>query len=59
MANKTYSELVTDLEIASIALRYCMIATERPALTQAKLSAESAIEAYNDAEAEQDLVNGD
>lgn len=58
MTAKTYRELIVDLDAASIALRYCTDAAERPALRAAKLKAESAIEAFNDAEADQDLANG-
>ena len=55
---KTYSELLAALDEASIALRYCTDSNERPALVKAKRAAESAIEAFNDAEADQDLTNG-
>ena len=58
MSTKTYGELMQELDEASIALRYCTDPAERPALRKAKLAAESAIEAFNDAEADQDLTNG-
>jgi hypothetical protein len=58
MTPKTYGDLIAELEAASIALRYCTNSAERPALAKAKLAAESAIEAFNDAESAQDLVNG-
>lgn len=50
MSHKTYLELLQDLEDASIALRYCTDAKERPKLAAAKRDAEDAIEAHNAAE---------
>lgn len=47
MVSKTYSELIQDLETASIALRYCTDASERPTLIAAKKAAEDAIEAFD------------
>lgn len=60
MANqKTYFELIQELDAASVALRYCANPQERPALVLAKRAAESALEAYIDAESDQDLACGD
>ena len=53
--NKTYEQLIQDLEDASIALRYCLDPAERTALASAKLAAERAINAYEDAKSDQDL----